>query len=93
LGYQFPPLWGPDSYNNGAGKRRKLTAAAYAVHIMLGRDMFLHRAVPKGWWDEYSVIVRREFDPGILMARSSIMAFTWTETRRMLNPIGIDRWP
>ena len=61
--------------------------------LKLGRDIFLHRSVPKGWWDEYAVIVRREFDPGIMMARSSIMAFTWTETRRMLDPIGIDQWP
>src|SRR5215467_2628460 len=29
LGYQFPPLWGLDSYNNGAGMNRILTAAAY----------------------------------------------------------------
>jgi thiosulfate dehydrogenase len=33
-GYQFPPLWGPDSYNNGAGMNRVLTAAAYAKHNM-----------------------------------------------------------
>lgn len=33
-GYQFPPLWGPDSYNNGAGMSRLLTAAAYAMHNM-----------------------------------------------------------
>ena len=33
-GYQFPPLWGPDSYNNGAGMSRLLTAAAYAKHNM-----------------------------------------------------------
>jgi thiosulfate dehydrogenase len=33
-GYQFPPLWGPDSYNNGAGMSRILTAAAYAMHNM-----------------------------------------------------------
>ena len=33
-GYQFPPLWGPDSYNNGAGMSRLLTAAAYAMHDM-----------------------------------------------------------
>jgi thiosulfate dehydrogenase len=32
--YQFPPLWGPDSYNNGAGMSRLLTAAAYAMHNM-----------------------------------------------------------
>ena len=33
-GYQFPPLWGSDSYNNGAGMSRLLTAAAYAMHNM-----------------------------------------------------------
>ena len=32
--YQFPPLWGPDSFNNGAGMSRLLTAAAYAMHNM-----------------------------------------------------------
>jgi thiosulfate dehydrogenase len=34
LGYQFPPLWGSDSFNNGAGMSRLLTAAAYAKHNM-----------------------------------------------------------
>jgi thiosulfate dehydrogenase len=33
-GYQFPPLWGPDSYNNGAGMVRILTAAAFIKHNM-----------------------------------------------------------
>jgi thiosulfate dehydrogenase len=28
-GYLFPPLWGPDSYNNGAGMSRVLTAARF----------------------------------------------------------------
>jgi thiosulfate dehydrogenase len=28
-GYLFPPLWGPDSYNNGAGMHRVLTAAKF----------------------------------------------------------------
>ena len=32
--YQIPPLWGADSYNNGAGMARLLTAAAYAMHTM-----------------------------------------------------------
>jgi thiosulfate dehydrogenase len=32
--YQIPPLWGPDSYNNGAGMSRLLTVAAYAMHNM-----------------------------------------------------------
>jgi thiosulfate dehydrogenase len=33
-GYQFPPLWGSDSFNNGAGMDRLLTAAAFAKHNM-----------------------------------------------------------
>ena len=33
-GYQFPPLWGPDSYNDGAGMARLLNAAAFAKHNM-----------------------------------------------------------
>ena len=28
-GYLFPPLWGPESYNNGAGMNRVLTAARF----------------------------------------------------------------
>jgi len=28
-GYQYPPLWGPDSYNTGAGMNRVITAAAF----------------------------------------------------------------
>ena len=33
-GYQFPPLWGPDSYNDGAGMTRVLTSAAFVQHNM-----------------------------------------------------------
>ena len=59
----------------------------------LGRDAFLHPSVPQGWWEEYSGMAGREYDPGVMMARSSLMACTWTETMQMLEPIGIDRWP
>jgi len=34
VGYEFPPLWGPDSFNTGAGMSRLLTLAAYARHNM-----------------------------------------------------------
>ena len=33
-GYLFPPVAGPDSYNNGAGMGRVLTAAAFVRHNM-----------------------------------------------------------
>lgn len=33
-GYRFPPIAGPDSYNNGAGMTRILTAAGFVRHNM-----------------------------------------------------------
>ncbi|MEK9613381.1 MAG: c-type cytochrome, partial [Flavobacteriaceae bacterium] len=33
-GYQYPPLWGSDSYNNGAGMHRVITAAAFIKNNM-----------------------------------------------------------
>jgi DNA-binding CsgD family transcriptional regulator len=59
----------------------------------LGADVFLHSSVPKGWWDEYVAMAMREYDPRVMMARSSLMGCTWSETMQMLDPIGIDRWP
>jgi Cytochrome c len=44
-GYQFPPLWGPDSYNDGAGMYRGLTAAA-----------FVHSNMPLGTTHEAPVL-------------------------------------
>ncbi len=39
-GYQFPPVSGPDSYNNGAGMTRVLAAAAFVRHNMPLGTMF-----------------------------------------------------
>ena len=33
-GYIFPPLWGNDSFNDGAGMARTMTAAAFILHNM-----------------------------------------------------------
>jgi DNA-binding CsgD family transcriptional regulator len=61
--------------------------------IQLGIDVFLHSSAPVGWWNEYAAKAAHEYDPGIMMAKSSLVAYTWTETMKMLEPIGIDRWP
>ncbi|KAA0686084.1 c-type cytochrome [Azospirillum brasilense] len=53
-GYQFPPLWGPDSYNDGAGMYRGLTAAAFVHNNMpLGTT---HEAPVLSDEDAYDVI-------------------------------------
>src|SRR5499426_192880 len=61
--------------------------------IQLGKDVFLHSSAPDGWWNEYAAKAAQGYDPGIMMAKSSLVAYTWTETMKMLEPIGIDRWP
>ena len=61
--------------------------------IKLGETVFLHKTAPAGWWEEYTILAQRGFDPGIMMARVSLSPYTWSESTRMLEPIGIDRWP
>jgi DNA-binding CsgD family transcriptional regulator len=61
--------------------------------IQLGKSIFLHKGVPKGWWDEYQAMARGKFRPILFLAMSSMASRTWTEVLRMLEPIGIDRWP
>jgi LuxR family quorum sensing-dependent transcriptional regulator len=61
--------------------------------IELGKDVFLHRSAPVDWWNEYAAKAAQGYDPGIMMARTSLVAYTWTETMQMLEPIGVDRWP
>src|SRR5262245_7386119 len=61
--------------------------------IELGRDVFLHSSAPVEWWNEYAAKAAQGYDPGIMMAKSSLVAYTWTETMQMLDPIGFERWP
>jgi LuxR family quorum sensing-dependent transcriptional regulator len=62
------------------------------VSVELGKNVFIHQSVPKGWWEEYALAASRHYDPGLIMARSSLMAYTWVETMRMFDPVGLDRW-
>jgi hypothetical protein len=58
----------------------------------LGKSAFLHRSVPAGWWDEYAAFRTQHFKPLSFLARSSLASYTWTETWRLVQPIGVDRW-
>ncbi len=60
--------------------------------LRLGKSVFLHKDVPEGWWDEYVALAPTHFAPRLFLAKSGLTSFTWSETLRMLEPIGIDRW-
>jgi DNA-binding CsgD family transcriptional regulator len=60
--------------------------------VKLGESAFLHKDVPRDWWREYSAYGQHAYDPGIMMARMSLAPYTWTESGRMIEPIGVDRW-
>jgi DNA-binding CsgD family transcriptional regulator len=60
--------------------------------VELGKSAFLHKSVPVGWWEEYDALARGKFRPALSLAASSMAMHTWTETRRMFQPIGVDTW-
>ena len=61
--------------------------------IELGKNSFVHRDVPRGWREEWTAFVRSGHCLGLMTARMCLAPLTWTEMTRMLDPIGIDRWP
>jgi len=75
----------------GVGRMPSLTSDWPSIEI--GKDVFLHSSVPVEWWKEYAAMAAGGYDPGIMMAKTSLVAYTWTETMQRLEPIGIDRWP
>jgi DNA-binding CsgD family transcriptional regulator len=60
----------------------------------LGKNVFIHRDVPRGWLEEWAAFVASGPPTiGLTTARTCLAPFTWTELSRMFDPIGIDRWP
>ena len=57
------------------------------------RMVYLSKTTPKGWWDEYMELRRKDYDPHVVMVRLGFAPYTWSEVMRMLDPIGVDRWP
>lgn len=57
-GYMIPPLWGPDSFNDGAGMNR-LTNAANFIHynMPMGIDYLAPRLSVEDAWDVAAYIV------------------------------------
>ena len=60
--------------------------------VQLGKSLFLHTGVPKGWWEEYQTLGRGKFRPLLSVAQSRMAPSTWAEAKQIVKPIGIDRW-
>ncbi len=58
LGYMMPPLWGGDSFNDGAGMARLITAANF-VHFNMphGADYLNPQLTPDDAWDVAAYVV------------------------------------
>jgi thiosulfate dehydrogenase len=58
LGYMVPPLWGPDSFNNGAGMARLITAANF-LHFNMphGTDYLNPQLTDEQAWDVAAYII------------------------------------
>ena len=60
--------------------------------LRIGKNVFIHKSVPDGWWDEYQALSKKAYSPVLTMARHCLAPFTWTECLRMFAPVGVDRW-
>ena len=55
----------------------------------LGDSIFLHKGVPKGWWEEYEALARGKFRPLLFLAQSSMTPCTWTEAKQVWSRPGL----
>jgi DNA-binding CsgD family transcriptional regulator len=60
--------------------------------LALGKTVFLHSSVARGWWEEWIREAPYKLPAGYALARLSLGPHTWTESLQMLQPIGADRW-
>ncbi|MDQ8700056.1 LuxR C-terminal-related transcriptional regulator [Hyphomicrobium sp. LHD-15] len=58
-----------------------------------GKTVFLHKSVPRGWWEEHMELSRAHPGFGMSFALLSLAPFTMSELMRALEPLAADRWP
>jgi Cytochrome C oxidase, cbb3-type, subunit III len=84
LGYMIPPLWGPDSFNDGAGMARLITIANF-VHFNMphGTDYLDPRLTTEDAWDVAAyVVTATPFPSGLRSQLSGPAAETGGHTLR-----------
>jgi len=61
--------------------------------LELGKTVFLHRSVPKEFWNEYVELARRHLPAPGTLAYLSMSPFSMSEAMKRLELLGSDRWP
>jgi DNA-binding CsgD family transcriptional regulator len=57
------------------------------------RNVFIHRSVPDGWWEEYDELRHKHPGVGVTLAQLALAPFTMSDIMRSLEPVGVERWP
>jgi DNA-binding CsgD family transcriptional regulator len=76
------------------GAHRFFVKAGDWRRFELGKTGWFHKSVPQGWVEEWKAFTASgRYALALMTARLCLAPFTWTELSRMLDPVGIDRWP
>jgi len=59
----------------------------------LGKTVFVHPEVSRGWLEEWVAFIQSGHPMGLMTAKMCTAPFTWTEFSGMLEPVSVDRWP
>ena len=60
--------------------------------LVEGKTVFLHKSVPKGWWEDRTQLATGSPAPSDVAVRLALAPFSLSELMKSLEPIGIDRW-
>ena len=69
-----------------------LSSRAIGARSASANPSFCIRIFPTAGGTSNAALAPTHFTPNLFLARSSLASFTWTETKRMLEPVGMDRW-
>jgi DNA-binding CsgD family transcriptional regulator len=61
--------------------------------LELGKTVFLHKSVPRAWWEEELELARVSLPAPGMLAYLALAPFTLTEAMQQLELLGSDRWP
>jgi hypothetical protein len=60
--------------------------------LELGKTVFLHKGVPRAWWNEQLQLTKTNPSAGAMLSRLALAPYTMSETMQRLEPLGVDRW-